>query len=401
MRGLRNVAIVLSFLFLSSFVLAAPWALVLSGGGARGAYEAGVLKAIEELNLDVGGVYGTSTGALNGAFFVQGAVATLYKMWQNLSLSNVVMLPSNFSTNTSNFYFYAVQHLMTKNFSVKPLYNLIKKFLNENKIRKSDIDFGLVTFDLSNFAPVEIYISQIPKGALIDYLMASSNYPLFQRWTIEGNTYIDGGIYNNAPVNMALSKGFKKILLVDVSDIPIFLPHIPQGTTLKIVKPSGPLGNVMDFVPKKERLWEKMGYLDTMKAFGKFVGQNYYIYPFTKNLLIDKMLKMNHNELEKIAELIGANVENCTNDFAVYERIIPKILEMVPSTSFTSLNLSLMEITAKYLGINRLIAYTQESLCEAISKAILPPKNSSWFPFEGINPKVAILVWEICKYSTQ
>jgi len=389
-------------LSLNVSLLATPWALVLSGGGARGAYEAGVLKAIEKLDLNVKGVYGTSTGALNGAFFVQGAVATLYKMWQNLSLSNIVMLPSTFSTNTSNFYLGAMQHmLMSKSFSVEPLYNLIKKSLNESKIRKSGIDFGLVTFDLSNFAPVEIYISQMPKGSLIDYLMASSNYPLFQRWTIKGNTYIDGGVYNNAPVNMALSKGFKKILLVDVSDVPIFLPHIPQGTTLKIVKPSGPLGSVMDFVPQKEMLWEKMGYLDTMKAFGKFVGQNYYIYPSTKNFLIDKMLKMNRNELEKIAKLIGANIENCTNDFAVYERIIPKILEMVPSTSFTSLNLSLMETTAKYLGINRLTVYTQESLCKAISKATLPPENSSWFPFESINPKVAILVWEICKCSVK
>ena len=387
----KTITVILSFLFLSAFVFATPWALVLSGGGAKGAYEAGALKAIEELKLNVKGVYGTSVGALNGAFFVQGAVTDLYKMWQNLSFSNVVMLPSTVSTNVSNFDV-AHQLLSGKGFNVKPLYELIKMYINENKIRKSGIDFGLVTFDLSNFSPVEIYVSQIPKGSLIGYLMASSNYPLFQRWIIEGNTYIDGGVYNNVPVNMALLKGFKKILLVDVSYIPIFLPQIPQGTTLKIVKPSGPLGTAMDFNPKKERVWEKMGYLDTMKSFGKFVGRNYYIYPSTKNLLIDKMLKMNHNELEKIAKPIGADVENCTADFAVYERIIPKILEMIPSNSFTSLNLSMMEFAAKKFGINRLAAYTQESLCEAISKVTLSSKK-----MHGLS----LAIWLISSYKVK
>ncbi len=397
----KIMLILLAFLLLINvFILASPWAVVLSGGGARGAYEVGALKAVKQLGLNVRGVYGTSVGALNGAFFVQNDLTTLYKMWQNLSFASVMSLSPNFSTNTSYFAFKIVKYaLINGGFDVDPLYRLIKKFLHENEIRKSKIDFGLVTFDLSNFTPVEMYISQIPKGSLADFLMASANYPLFQRWRIGKNVYIDGGVYNNAPVNMALEKGFKKILLIDVSDIPIFLPHIPDGTFLKIVKPSAPLGNVLDFVPQKEKLWEKMGYLDTLKVFGKFVGKYYYIYPTSENLLISKMLSLSHDALEKVAKTIGVNVSNCSKDFAVYERIIPNMLKMIPSNSFASLNLSMLEITAKFLGINRLSAYTQKSLCELISEATFPSQNVSWFNFENSDSKVAKFVWELCRLS--
>ncbi len=389
--------ILLTFLFLVNvFVLASPWAIVLSGGGARGAYEVGALKAITELNLDVKGVYGTSVGALNGAFFVQGSIDEMYRIWEKLSFSNVVKLPSDLATGTFDFFNLTKYFINEKGFNVEPLQKLIATYLSEEKVRKSSIDFGLVTVDLSNFSPVEIYLSQMPKGSLNDYLMASSNYPLFQRWTIEGNKYIDGGFYNNAPVSMALKKGFKHILLINVSDIPIFLPKIPKDVMLKIIIPSGQLGNAMDFDPKKEALWEKMGYLDTMKSFGKFVGRDYYIYPCDKNILIDDMLKSNKDEILKLAKILNVNANGCSVDFAVYEKILPKILEIVPSTSFDDLNVSMLEIAAKYFGIDRIKAYTQLTLCDAISHAKAPSKGM-WNIFGDGREEIVKFILEICK----
>ncbi len=392
--------ILLTFLFLVNvFVLASPWAVVLSGGGARGAYEVGALKAITELNLNVKGVYGTSVGALNGAFFAQGSIDEMYRIWEKLSFSNIVKLPSNLATSTLNLSNLTKTFISEKGFNVKPLQEMIETYLSEKKIRESGIDFGLVTVDLSNFSPVEIYLSQMPKGSLIDYLMASSNYPLFQRWRIKGNVYIDGGFYNNAPVSMALKKGFKRILLINVSDTPIFLPKIPNDVMLKIITPSGQLGNAMDFDPKKEALWEKMGYLDTMKSFGKFVGRDYYIYPCDKNILIDDMLNSNKDEILKLAKILNVNANGCSIDFAVYEKILPKILEIVPSTSFDDLNVSMLEIAAKYFGIDRIKAYTQSKLCEAILHAKVPSKGM-WNIFGDGREEIATLVLKICKLKT-
>ncbi len=379
-------------MILSITIFASSWALVLAGGGARGAYEAGALKAVKEMNLDIKGVYGTSVGAINGAFFVQGAVDTLYSMWQNLSYSNVMSLPSQMATDSSYFYLQMLFHALGNGgLKVKPFEDLVKSYLNESKIRNSGIDFGLVTVDISNFSPIQLYINQIPKGELLDYLMASANYPLFQRWTINGKDYIDGGLYNNAPVDMALKKGFKKILLVNISDIPISIPTIPKGVELKIITPSGPIGQA------KERIWEKMGYLDTMKAFGRLIGKDYYIKPYRKPLLIDTLLEMNPAELSKVAGILGVNVKGYEDDFAVYEAIIPAFLEKFRVGGFKDLNTVLLEDAASYLRIDRIKEYTQLSLADAIASVTFKAAEKPLFVFSDDDEKIAEAIFEICK----
>ncbi len=378
-------------------VFSSPWALVLTGGGARGAYEAGALKAITQLGLDVKGVYGTSVGALNGVFYCQGETEKLYKIWQDLSFSDVMTVNAS-STNTTRVYLHVAREILSFHLlNVKPLTEMVKENLDEKKIRESGIDFGLVTYDLSKFSPVELYLSQIPKGQLLDYVLASANYPIFQRQVINGQTYIDGGVYNNAPVNMALEKGFKKILLIDVSDIPFFLPTIPKDVELKTITPSGTIGNAMDFNPVDERRWEEMGYLDTLKAFGKFVGQNYYIYPPKSPIIIDALLSMDATELSKVAEILDLNVEGYSHDFAVYGILLPKILQTVKATSFDTLNIKLLEMAASTLEVNRLVPYTQRELVKAIAEKNQKLRTS--FLFFQINENAVVeSVREICKF---
>lgn len=375
---------------------ASSWALVLTGGGARGAYEAGALKAISQMNLDVKGVYGTSVGALNGVFYCQGETDKLYKIWQTLSYSDVVSLSS--SESNRQFYFRVAHEILTFHLlNAKPLMEIVAENINEQKVRDSGIDFGLVTYDLSKFQPVELYISQIPKGQLLNYVLASANYPIFQRQVINGQSYIDGGVYNNAPVDMALKKGFKKILLINVSDIPFSIPTIPTDVELKTINPSGTIGNAMDFNPVKERKWETMGYLDTLKAFGKFVGATYYIYPSKSPVLIDAMLSMNATELSKIANILGVTVEGYSHDFAVYGIIIPKILQTVKATSFELLNVNLLEMAAKALDINRLTPYTQRELTKSIAESDRKLKTSFLF-FDINDNSIVESVREICKF---
>ena len=47
------------------------YGLVLAGGGTKEAYQVGVWKALQELNINVTAIVGTSIGALNGALFLQ------------------------------------------------------------------------------------------------------------------------------------------------------------------------------------------------------------------------------------------------------------------------------------------------------------------------------------------
>jgi predicted acylesterase/phospholipase RssA len=67
-------------------------ALVLSGGGARGAYEAGVIKGLFGQGEDFEIICGTSIGALNGSFVAQNKLAELDSIWRGIAARNVIQL---------------------------------------------------------------------------------------------------------------------------------------------------------------------------------------------------------------------------------------------------------------------------------------------------------------------
>ena len=65
-------------------------ALVLSGGGSRGAYECGAWQALRELNIRLDAVYGTSIGAINAALVAQGDLDVAVKLWETIRLNQIV-----------------------------------------------------------------------------------------------------------------------------------------------------------------------------------------------------------------------------------------------------------------------------------------------------------------------
>ena len=65
------------------------YAVALEGGGAKGAYEAGVWKALEEAGVNYNAVAGTSVGALNGAMMASRDLETALHLWENVKFSQV------------------------------------------------------------------------------------------------------------------------------------------------------------------------------------------------------------------------------------------------------------------------------------------------------------------------
>ena len=65
-------------------------AIVLAGGGSRGAYQIGVWKALRELGIDYDIVTGSSVGALNGALMVQEDFEAGLELWENISVKDVM-----------------------------------------------------------------------------------------------------------------------------------------------------------------------------------------------------------------------------------------------------------------------------------------------------------------------
>ncbi|HNZ26336.1 MAG TPA: patatin-like phospholipase family protein [Spirochaetota bacterium] len=271
--------------FFSKFFNPEYYCLVLGGGGAKGAYQIGAWRALVEDNIKFNCVIGSSVGALNGAFIVQNDYEKALKIWENISTDMIVDIPKEFIKDglfhiSKNSLAYLTD-LQKKIFSNKgldtsPLQKMIKEFLIEEKIRKSGADFGIVTFELERFKPIEVFLEDVELGKLSAYLMASSTLPGFKKTKIEGKSYVDGGFNDLVPFNIARNRGYNKIIAIDISGVGIKRKAEIYGTNIIYIRNSMDMGSILDFSPDISKRNIKMGYLDTLKALQKCEGIDYF-----------------------------------------------------------------------------------------------------------------------------
>ena len=114
-------------------------ALVLSGGGARGAYQIGVWKALEELNIKCNIVTGASIGSINGALYTQGALKEAEELWKNIDLETV--FPITVDNNNKELLKKYLKSSITGGIEPSNLLENLKKCLDLDKIYNSDIDY--------------------------------------------------------------------------------------------------------------------------------------------------------------------------------------------------------------------------------------------------------------------
>ena len=72
-----------------------------------------------------------------------------------------------------------------------------------------------MTYSLTEKQPLSIFVEDMPYGQVADYVMASASFPGFKKTVVEGQEYIDGGIYDNMPVNMMLDRGYKDVVAIE------------------------------------------------------------------------------------------------------------------------------------------------------------------------------------------
>jgi NTE family protein len=255
------------------------YGLVLEGGGGRGSYQIGACKAIKERGLDIRMVAGTSVGALNGAMVVQNDIDRAYDIWYELNPARVIQATEDeLARYINNGFrpesFLAFVKSMRKVISeggldVAPLEEMVKNVLNEDRIRKSPIGFGVVTVDLTMRKAVEIYKEDIPSGQLADYVIASASFPAFKRTIIDGRAFIDGGFYNVLPVNLVSSRGYKDIIVIRTFGFGMKRYVDESNLNIISIAPSVKLGSTMDFSNATARRNLKMGYEDACRALEK------------------------------------------------------------------------------------------------------------------------------------
>ena len=257
-------------------------ALVLSGGGSKGSYQIGVWKALKKLRIKFDIVTGTSVGALNGALITQKSYFRAIKLWKKINLK--LLFGENAIDSTNDFKvmtMYGKEFFKNGGMEVKELEKLIEKEIKYKKLMKSNINYGLVTFNLTTKKPIQITKKDIPKELIGDYLMASAScYPAFKQKDIDGEKFIDGGFFDNLPINLAIEMGADEIIAVDLS-----APGFNKAPKKKIpttkIKPNNKLTNFLNFYEEGAKRNIKLGYNDTLKKFGKLEGKKYTFKKYT------------------------------------------------------------------------------------------------------------------------
>lgn len=351
------------------------YGLVLEGGGAKGAYHVGAFKALRELGIEIGGIAGTSIGAINGAMMVQGDYDLLEKVWYSINSYELFDLDQkaivdlkNLNLQEINFSYLLHQSkeiLNNKGLDTSKIRALFDTYVDEDKIRNSNIDFGIVTVDLTDKKPLELYMENIPRGKLIDFLIASANLPAFKIEEVDGKKYLDGGFYNNLPIGLLCKKGYKDIIAVRTMAMGVVRRVREKDVRITYIQPAdGSLGGMLgalDFNREKADQLIKLGYYDTMKVFKKLKGFRYYCIPYEGDfikLLIEYLLG-NREKIKSIAKILG--FEDVSMDRVLFEKIMPRlenILDMKGRADYEDICVRLAERIAEKLNIERFKIYT-------------------------------------------
>ena len=182
-------------------------ALVLSGGGGRGAYHVGVYKYLEEQNLSPDIVVGTSIGAVNGAMIASGLkAADLEREWRQLTTDQIHRVRLN-----PLEYFERPSLLDTT-----PWAATLERQIDFQKVRTSPIIFRAISTDIQR-GQARVFCND---EITVQHILASCSIPVVYPWTkIDDAVFWDGAVMANTPLRPAIDEGAEEIYVVLLSPV--------------------------------------------------------------------------------------------------------------------------------------------------------------------------------------
>ncbi len=264
--------------------------LALEGGGTKGSYQIGAYYAMKDCGLHFDGFCGTSIGAFNSAILSCGKEKELLKFWQNINIAKTLCFDPEYIKRINDrkidltFVKMSIKgaHRMLKNHGIdtEGLVKSLNSLITEEELRKSKKDYGLCTVKLNGLKPVYLFKEDMKPGTILDYILSSCFLPIFKmKKTVNNEFYIDGGFYDNSPVNMLIDKGYTKVYVVRLNTgLSINITRKPKkDIDITYIVPSRNLGSILELNDDKVHENIKMGYYDTMRILRKLDG---YVYTF-------------------------------------------------------------------------------------------------------------------------
>ena len=222
--------------------------LVLAGGSVKGAFQAGVMKAMMERGYQPDAVYGVSVGSLNAAYFVNqlgmqaltggpisftDASQDLWDFWETRITS-----PKSLSKpfNIFQLGLTALRKKFKGLVDTQPLRNLLTEVLSIRNLHASPIDLKIGAVNIMDGT---VYYVDASEEYFLDYLMASSAVPILMPVVkINGETrrsFLDGALRDVAPIKKAVDDGASHIVCISCHMESIEGGHFDSGDLLALV----------------------------------------------------------------------------------------------------------------------------------------------------------------------
>jgi NTE family protein len=198
------------------------WALVLMGGGSRGLAHIGAINVLQKNGLTPPVVVGTSIGGLVGGLFASGFTpAELKDVTEELSSKdflqkpNFPFLPTKMRTIIDILMLESYKNRLLRRVGLDikdRMEEYLKSLVGETLIEDLPVKFACNAVDLISGKEVIF-----EKGKLYKALRATMSLPIvFEPARVDDMLLVDGGVLDNAPVEIARRLGAEKTLLVDI-----------------------------------------------------------------------------------------------------------------------------------------------------------------------------------------
>lgn len=196
--------------------------LALAGGGVKGAAHIGIIQALEENNIKVDMISGTSSGSIVASLYAMGYNAK--EMLNLFNYSAKAMIESNpsyiFSSMRENKSL--MVDGMRSGYNIETILNEIARYKNIERIGELQLPTIIPTVDIKDgkeyiFTNAEMegekYIKDISIGKAV---RASASFPVyFAPLKFEDHIFVDGGVLNNVPISELKKAGADKVIGVN------------------------------------------------------------------------------------------------------------------------------------------------------------------------------------------
>ncbi len=260
--------------------------LCLAGGGARGAYQIGVAKRLEELGIlnKIQAFSGTSIGSVNAVLLSTKPTDEAFQLWCDISPDEIKKTESIFSRLQSE----KIQIIENGIFSIEALRERLVTKVDFNRLKEKEVYvtlseagnqneslLGLIKSSFNHFfkkvdKTVYNLLKEYDNDEIVNIILASCSIPVVFPGVVLGDKkYYDGGIYDNVPIYPLVEAGCDTVIVIHLH----LFEHINKekypGVDILELRHKHNLGSLLKFDPNHSEALFKLGYQDAVEYFEK------------------------------------------------------------------------------------------------------------------------------------